>query len=61
MGRYVGREKCMKTTLVDGQVLHYNAIIDVNICVIYRCNDTRFGCIDTSPLLYHNTAIYCTI
>ena len=26
-----------------------------------RCNDTHFGCIDISPPLYHDTAIYCMI
>ena len=26
-----------------------------------RCNDTHFGCINISPPLYHDTAIYCMI
>ena len=39
-------------------------------CIIYKhnyvhtrdvTNDTRFGCIDILLLLYHDTAIYCTI
>ena len=38
----------------------------MNVCMnvfmyVLEMQRYRFGCIDISPLMYHDTAIYCTI